>query len=302
MTDIAFLSGEWIPAEDLRLPAIDVGFVQGVTVAEQLRTFNGKLFQLDAHLQRLARSLEIIGVSLTGDAQALSSAAEELAARNHANLSVGDDLGLCIFVTTGDYATYTGVPATPRVAMHTYPVPFRLWAKKYESGQLLAIPKVRQVPANCWPAELKCRSRMHYFLADREAAEKLPGSRALMLDQDDRVLEATTANIVAYFPDEGLVSPPLESVLPGISVSFLKEMARSIGIEYVERVLTVEQLSNAAELMLTSTSPCVLPVVRCDDTFIGTGKPGPVFRSLLAAWGAHVGVDLQKQSLEFAER
>ena len=318
MTDIAFLDGEWIPAGDLHLPVIDVGFVQGVTVAEQLRTFGGKLFQLDAHLQRLARSLEIVGVALSHNVvespsvespsvespsvESLGTYATELAARNHANLAPGDDLGLCIFVTPGDYATYTGVPATPRVGMHTYPVPFRLWASKYESGQLLSIPTVRQVPANCWPAELKCRSRMHYYLADRQAHETLPGARALILDQDDSILEATTANIVAYFDGEGLVSPPGDSVLPGISVSFLREMAKSVGIKYVERVLRVEDLSRASELLLTSTSPCILPVVRCDDITIGKGKPGPVFRSLLAAWGEHVGVDIRQQATDFSTR
>jgi branched-chain amino acid aminotransferase len=301
-TNIAFLNGDWIPAESLALPVIDVGFVQGVTVAERLRTFRGRLFQLDAHLQRLSRSLEIIGVSIPGGTDRLADPATELAERNHANLASGDDLGLCIFVTPGDYATYTGVAPTPRVVMHTYPVPFRQWASKYETGQRLAIPSVRQVPRNCWPTELKCRSRMHYYLADREAAIKLPGACALILDQDDSILEATTANVIAHFSDEGLVSPPEGTILPGISVAFLREMAREVGIDYVERVLHVEDLSKASEFLLTSTSPCVLPVVQCDDSQIGTGRPGPVFRSLLSAWSERVGVDVQQQANDFSNR
>lgn len=298
---IAYLNGDWIPATELHVPVTDLGFMQGVTVAEQLRTFAGKLFRLESHLQRLARSLEIVSVDLPDGVAPLAEAATHLAAHNHALLEPGDDLGLSIFVTPGDYATF-GTASGPRVAMHTYPVPFQMWADKYDGGQWLAVPAVRQVPTTCWPAELKCRSRMHYYLADREAARKVPGSRALILDQDDSVLEATTANIVVHFAGEGIVSPPTDSILPGISVSFLRQMAGHLNIDFTERVLRLDDLLRADEVLLTSTSPCVLPVVGCDATKIGDGVPGPVFRQLIAAWSEHVGVDVIEQARRFRQR
>jgi len=66
MQPIAYLNGDWIAASELRLPVTDAGFVQGVTVAEQLRTFAGGIFQLKSHLDRLSRSLQIVGVSVPG--------------------------------------------------------------------------------------------------------------------------------------------------------------------------------------------------------------------------------------------
>src|SRR5690242_10164996 len=95
---IAYLNGEWIPASQAVIPVTDAGFMQGVTVAEQLRTFGGQLFELPRHLARLQRSLKIIGVDLPISAAELADRANELAARNHGLLQSGDDLGLSMFV------------------------------------------------------------------------------------------------------------------------------------------------------------------------------------------------------------
>ena len=103
---IAFLNGQWIPASAAAVSVSDAGFVQGTTVAEQLRTFAGKLFRLHDHLARLAHSLEIVGVDPGMSLDELGRTAEELAARNHALLAPGDDLGLSIVVTPGVYSTF----------------------------------------------------------------------------------------------------------------------------------------------------------------------------------------------------
>lgn len=98
---IAFDSGEFLPAESLSIPIYDTGFILGVTISEQLRTFGGKLFALDRHLQRLGRSLQIMnldpGLSLTE----IGEAAQSLIERNHPLLEPGDDLGCTILVSPG---------------------------------------------------------------------------------------------------------------------------------------------------------------------------------------------------------
>src|SRR5438093_731380 len=99
----AFINGRYLPVSQAVLPIYDLGFVQGTTVAEQLRTFSGKLFRLDDHLARLAHSLEVVGVDPGLSAAELRGIAEELAGRNHALLEPGDDLNLIIFVTPGGY-------------------------------------------------------------------------------------------------------------------------------------------------------------------------------------------------------
>lgn len=300
---LAYLNGNLIPAEQLSLPVYDSGFVQGVAVSEQMRTFRGQLFRLAAHLERLQRSLEIIGLAGKVDLAALASAAEDLAKHNHSLLAADDDLGLSLFITPGAYPTFAPPGSSGvTVGMHTYPLPFPLWAPLYRNGQALVVSDVRQIPPECWPAELKCRSRMHYYLADRQAAAKVPGARALLLDLEDRVIEASTANLVAYRKSEGLISPPREVILPGVSVAALQEVAAKLGMPFVHRTLFVEDLLQADEVFLTSTSPCIWPVVSINQQAVGNGQPGSMFETLLSAWSELVGVEIRSQAELVAAR
>jgi branched-chain amino acid aminotransferase len=301
---IAYLDGAWVPASQALLPVTDAGFVQGVTVAEQLRTFNGQLFELPRHLSRLQRSLAIVGVELPVGVEELAKLAQELASRNHALLQPGDDLGLSMFVTPGIYSTFvaTGAVPGPFLGMHTYPIPFASWAHKYEQGEKLVVTDVKQVPNDCWPVELKCRSRMHYYLADRAAREIEPGARAALLDHNGCVTEASTANLLIYRHSEGIISPPRASILPGVSVAVLAELASALQIPWSERDLTVEDCATANEILLCSTSPCVWPVTRFNGKTISNGMAGPIATKLLAAFGQRVGVDIAGQAKQFSTR
>ena len=298
----AFLNGTMIPASAMQIAPTDAGFVLGVTVAEQLRTFGGELFRLEDHLLRLSHSLSVVGVCPDMDVHRLAVTARELVAHNWALLGPNEELGLSMFVTPGAYATFAPHgPARPTVGMHTYRLPFALWAEKYRTGQPLVTASVRQVPADCWPADLKCRSRMHYYLADREATAREPGARALLLDLDGRVSEASTANVLVFRRDEGLLSPPLHRILHGISLDVAFRLASQLGIRTGFRDLTPAEVAGADEVLLSSTSPCLLPVTRLDGRPIGTGKPGEVFQSLIAAWSKLVGVDIMDQAVRVVQ-
>ncbi len=300
---LAYLNGRMLPASGVMLSLVDAGFVQGATVAEQLRTFAGRVFHLEDHLARLAHSLELVGIDPGVSRRELVEVAGELAVRNHALLGPGDDLGLSILVTPGVYAAYDdGGSGGPTVCMHTYALPFHLWAEKYQRGQALAVTSIQQVPAECWPPSVKCRSRMHYFLADRQASRIDPGARAVLLDREGWVTEASTANLVLYTEAEGLVSPPETTVLPGISLAAVRQLAARRGIPAVQRRIRPEEVAAADEVLLTSTPFCLLPVTRFQGRPVSSGMPGPVFARLLADWSDHAGVDIAEQSRRFAAR
>jgi len=209
----------------------------------------------------------------------------------------GGELGLGVFVTPGPHAALTqGPPPGPTVCLYTYPLPFQRWAAAYEEGVATVTSTVRQVPGECWPAEMKCRSRMHYYLADREAARIEPGARAILLDADDCISETSTANILLYREGEGLISPPDESILRGITLGFVVELASRLGITFHRRAIPVGEIETADEMLLLSTPSGILPAVRWNGRPIGTGQPGPVYRRLLAAFSESVGVDIASQA------
>jgi branched-chain amino acid aminotransferase len=294
----AYLHGAWVDARELAIPVGDLGFVLGATVVERLRTFNARPFRVEEHLARLKHSLEIVG----WNAEPLTAEVREAIAAfvdvNAEHISPGDDWNIAAFVTPGE----TADAARPTVCVHGGPIPFAAWAHMYEAGVEVCISDVRQVPQNCWPSELKCRSRMHYYLADEEAARRCPGARAILLDQRGYVGEASTANVVAYYAGRGLVTPRLEGVLPGISQQMLFELADELGIPHSEADILPVELAAASEVMLTSTSICIQPVVKLDAKPIADGHPGAVYRKLLDAWGKKVGVDIAAQARQFANR
>ena len=301
---IAYLNGRWIPLSQAAVSVFDSGFAQGATVAEQLRTFGGKLFRLPQHLSRLARSLEIVGVDPGLPLAELTAIAEKLVAENFRLLDPADDLNLTMFVTPGPYGAFAGYAgySGPAVGVHSQPLPFATWAKKYRAGESLVVTDVMHVPAQCWPPELKCRSRMHYYLADKAARAREPGARALLLNELGLVTEASTANVLVYERAVGLISPPVERILPGVTVAVVAELAVQLGIPFVHRDLTVAQVAAADEVLLCSTSPCVWPVTRLNGQPIGSGQRGSICDRLIQAWNKLVGLDIEEQALRLSTR
>jgi branched-subunit amino acid aminotransferase/4-amino-4-deoxychorismate lyase len=143
---------------------------------------------------------------------------------------------------------------------------------------------------------------MHYYLADRRARARDPGSRALLLDEDGFVAETTTANIVICNHDRGLSMPQRDKVLPGISLAVLVELADRLKVPHSERDFAPAELAAADEVFLTSTSPCILPVLRFEGRPIGGPEPGPVFKRFLAEWSSLVGLEIADQARRWATR
>jgi branched-subunit amino acid aminotransferase/4-amino-4-deoxychorismate lyase len=299
----ALLNGRFVPATELLIPAYDAGFVLGATVSEQVRTFGGKPYRLDEHLARLRRGLRITAIDPVATTEQVASWAEELTAANHRLLDPADDLGLSIFVTPGPYPTMApaGTDCEPTIGMSTYPLPFGLWADRYEAGERLAVSAVRQVSAESWPRELKCRSRMHYFLAEKDVRRRHPGARPLLLDELGNINETPTANVVGI-DGGGLITPGREATLPGVSQHSVVELARAAGLGYREASLSPDAAKALSELWIASTPFCLLPVVRLDDAVIGDGRPGPLFKKMLEAWSTSVGVDIAGQARRFSRR
>ena len=313
----AWLDGRFLSRAELALPVGDAGFVLGATVTEQFRTFRGRIFLPDDHARRLAESLAVVGIAAAVTIDEMLAAAERIASHNHqlaASAAAGHlgqaftaddpgpDLGLVIFVTPGDVASqHGGAGGSPRVAIHTFPLAFPMWADAYDRGVALRMVSVTQVPETCWPLRAKVRSRLHYYLADREAAAAEAGARAVLAHDDGRISETSTANIAAVM-EGGIVTPPTTDALGGVSLACARKLADSLGIPWQERSLTAADLATADEVLLTSTPNCMLPATRFDGHPVGDGTPGPVFRSILAAWSRLVSLDIASQARVEAAR
>jgi branched-subunit amino acid aminotransferase/4-amino-4-deoxychorismate lyase len=303
---LVYLNGKMVPASQAHLAIYDMGVVMGATVTEMTRTFRKHLYRLDDHLSRLSRSLRYTRMDIRMSLADLAKISLELVTHNARLLDDAGELGLIHFVTAGEVPTYAGMAGlqprtTPTVCVHTFPLPFELWARKVQAGAHLVTPSIRHVPPQCYDPKMKYRSRMHYYLADKEAQLVDPDAAALLLDLDGNVTETSGANFL--IAERGsIVSPTLANTLPGVSRAAMIELATQLGIPFVERDIQVFSVMNADEAFTCSTPYCLMPVTRINGAWIGEGKPGPVFRRLIEAWSQEVGVDIEKQIIEGAKR
>ena len=303
---LVYLSGQTLHASQAHLAIYDGGIVLGATVTEMTRTFNRQLFRLSDHVDRLFRSLKYVRFDIGLSKAEMTQISEDLVAHNAQLLADYEEIGLIHFVTPGEYRTYAGsagagAQTTPTVCVHTFPLPFELWAKRMQQGVRVFTPSIRHVPPQCYDPKIKYRSRMHYYLADQEARAGDPEAIALLLDLDGNVTETSGANFLIV--ERGtIVSPTLRNTLPGVSRMTVMELAADLGIPFIERDFQVYNVMNAEEAFLTTTPYCAMPVTHINGAAIGMGTPGPIVKRLLGAWSERVGVDIVRQITDGAAK
>lgn len=293
---LAYLNGRYLPASQLALPAHDAGFVFGATATDLVRTFRHRPFRLADHLARFRQSCAVCRIpQLVPDAE-LARIGEELIAHNAAPFPPAAALALVLFATPGPIGAYAGLPGDgpPTLGLHTFPLPFARYRRLFTRGAALIVPDIRHIPASSVDPTVKQRSRLVWWVAERQARDRDPAASALLLDPDGFVTETAAANFLLV-RGGAVVSPPRQSVLAGISLQVVTELCGELGIPFREERLTVADCLAADEALLTCTSYCMAGVSSLDGHPIPW--PGPVWQRLLAAWSERVGVDVAGQIL-----
>lgn len=293
---LVYLNGRFVPFGDATLPLHDAGFVAGATVVDNARTFGHTLFRWADHLARFRRDCDDCLVPLDRDDAEITAAAERLVAANAAQLPPGGELQVVTFATPGPLGQYLGSDANgpPTLGLVTYPLPFTRYRQFFAEGVSLAV--VGHLPAEpdaVVPPRIKHRSRMAWWVADRRP--RPPGTVAIVTDRPGGTLtETSVANFLAVF-DGVVTSPPREKVLDGISLRVVSELCRGLGVPFAEREIPVSDAPRMDEAFLTGTGFCLAGVRRIAGTELPW--PGPIFRRLITAWSASVGVDVEGQFL-----
>jgi len=293
----AYLNGEFVPESAAGISIADRGLIMGATVTEMTRTFAQQPFRLKAHLARLYRSLRFLQVDPGLTPAELQARTLELLHRNVASGEAGMEYGVIHFVTPGPLAYYADLdPATvrPTVCIHMFPLRWHPYERFFREGVHLVTPSTRHVPPQCLDPKMKYRSRMHFFLADREARLADPHAIALLLDLDGNLTETSGANFLLV-RDGAIETPPTRNTLAGVSRDTVFELAGELDIPVRERDLQPHDAVNADEAFLSTTPYCLAPVTRFNGVPIGDGRPGPVLARLLMAWSERVGLDIVAQ-------
>jgi len=294
---IAWMNGELIPYAQAAVPVWDLGVVAGASVSEMARTFAHKPFRISQHLDRLLDAIHRIGFRAQYDKHKLLKGIQGVLENNHPLIPADRDLGIVIFSTAGPNPTYLGAEVARRTqattVVHTFDLPLETWRPQLRDGVHLRISRVRQIPDDCFDATLKVRNRLHWWLADQEATQLEPGSKALLLDHAGFITETSTSAV--HLVCSGRIITPDSNVLNSLSSQLAEEFAKTLGIPFERRPVLPGEFRDASEAFLTSSAATLLPVSHINGKQICTTIPGPIFNQIAASWSELVGIDILQQ-------
>ena len=293
----AYFKGEWMPFSQVKIDPMDRGFTVGDVVFDVARTFNGKSFRMEDHIQRLYRSLKFVRIDPGLSAKEMLDISEEVIQRNdHLRAEVGD-FTITQFVTRGPGSSSRSA-GPPAVCVKVAPIGFGRFADLFKDGAHGVITRTRSYPVESLDPKVKNYSRMNFNLADLEAADVDPEAWPILTDADGSLTEGTGYNV--FLVTDGVIRTPGDrNILQGVSRGMVFDLARQLNIPLVEEDLQPYDLYTADEAFFSGTSPCILPVSKVDQREIGDGRPGPIVQQLLSAWSETVGMDIVDQALQF---
>ena len=271
MAQKIWLDGKLVDREDARITVFDHGLLYGDGVFEGIRVYNGKVFELAAHIRRLCESAKAIRLDMAIGMTGLADAVTETVSANgitdgYVRLVVTRGVGTlglnpfvcrnsCIFIIADDIQLYP--------------------QELYEKGmRVISATTVRNHPLAI-PPQAKSLNYLNNILAKIEALDSgVP--EAIMYNHEGYVAEASGDNVVIV-RDGVVYTPPAEAgALPGITLGVVIKLARKENIQVVEKNLTRFDLYVCDEFFLTGTAAEIIGIVEIDKRVIGDGKPGPI--------------------------
>ena len=273
--ETVYLNGDFVRQDEALVPALDRGFMFADGVYEVIRSYSGSLFQKEAHIDRLRRSLREIRMARKA-ADGIEEIFPELLERN--GLS-GSEALVYVQITRGA-APRTHQFPVPETAptVYAHAVPFDPPFEQRDKG----IPVIL-VPDTRWNrCDIKSIALLPNILA-RQMAEDAGAGEAIFI-RDGNVTEGSASTFCAVFSGTVVTHPDSNVILPGITKKVVFDLCARTGIPVAERPFREDELRRAAEMMLLSTSREVMPVVSVDGMEVGDGSPGQLTRKIQAAF------------------
>ena len=275
----ASVNGNVVPAEQARVSVMDNGFTFGDAVYETLRTYGGRPFHLDRHLERLRASAGRLGIEAPAGDELFARRLDDLLAR-----AGNEESYIRIILTRGEgdisyrFDRVKG-PTLVMVVKPFEPPP----ARDYAEGIPIVIASVRRNHPRALDPAIKSNNLLNNILAVREG-QAHGAAEAILLNDMGEVAEGASSNV--FVVKGGVVStPPLGAgILPGITRRLVLDLCRELGIPSAEETLIAADLFAADEVFITSTTKEAAPVRTIDGKAVGAGRPGPVHQRILQAY------------------
>ncbi|MEE8442924.1 MAG: aminotransferase class IV, partial [Dehalococcoidia bacterium] len=293
-----YFNGEFVPASQAVIPVSHRGYRLADTVFDTERTFNGEVFRLREHLERLYRSLKVVRVDPGLDLDEMTEVTLETVRRNEPLRQKYGDFWVTQLVSRGAGRNVLE-PGPATVTVVVDPLPFWRHSHLYAQGAHLVTTATRRVAPEALDPKIKSTDRLNLVMAEMEAKQVDSDAYPLLLDDQGNLTEIVSGNLLRV--SGGVVrTPGPRSILCGVSRQTNMELARSLDIPVVEDNLQAYDMYVADEAFVSTTSFCILPVGKFNGAPVGSQVPGPITRRLTSAWSELVGLDIVEQAQRFA--
>ncbi len=270
-----YINGKLYDKADAKVSVYDHGLLYGDGVFEGIRIYAGKIFRLREHVDRLYESARHIHLDIPLSREAMMEACQSTVRANDKHEGY---IRLVVTRGTGSLGLDARKCTDPQVIIIVddialYP------PELYEKGlDIVTAATIRNHP-NALNPRVKSLNYLNNILARMEAV-RAGCQEALMLNHKGEVSECTGDNLFLIKRGVLRTPPPDAGILEGVTRGVVIELAKQAGIPFQEATLTRHDVYTADECFLTGTAAEIIPVIRCDDRPIGTGKPGPITRQL----------------------
>lgn len=267
---VYYINGQYVDAGDAMIPANDLAILRGYGVFDFLRTYGGRPFQLEAHLQRLYRSADLIELECPWDMDTLTDIIMETLNRNDY-----EESNVRIVVTGGDSPDNFTPQGESRLIVMVTPV-HNIAEHYYTDGaEVVTMNIARYIPG------AKSLNYIPAIIARRKALKINPKSLESIYRVDGNIIEGTTTN--TFIVKDGQWITAGDGLLPGITRAEVIKLIESYATLDI-RDITIEEYYNADEVIITSSNKEVVPIVKVDDRIIGDGTPGEHTKQLMSLW------------------
>jgi branched-chain amino acid aminotransferase len=270
-----YITGQLVPREEAKISVYDRGLLYGDGVFEGLRSYGGKVFRLDAHVDRLFKSANAILLPIPLTRDEMSDAIEHTL---QANAIVDGYIRVVVTRGVGSLGLDPFECKNPQVIIIADTI--ALYPRElYEKGLEIVTASVQRTHPAALNPRVKSLNYLNNILAKIEGLQA-GCIEALMLNHKGEVAECTGDNIFLV-RDGVLYTPPIDAgILEGVTRQAVIELAERAKIKVREIPLTKHDVYIADECFLTGTAAEIIPVVKVDSRPIGRGKPGPITRNL----------------------
>lgn len=267
---MVYLNNEYLPLEDAKVPVLDRGFIFGDGVYEVIPVFHGVPFRLEHHLTRLKNSMKSIKINNPHSDPEWTSIINEIISRNNPS-----DQSIYLQVTRGIAERDHQFPAETKPTVFVMSNPFNPVAENELKNGVAAITLDDIRWQYC---HIKSIALLPNILLRQQAVENK--AKEAILVKDGNITEGAASNIFIVKENIIFTPPKADCLLPGVTRDLVVELAHTHKMPCKEKTFSLEELEQADEIWLTSSTKEILPITRLNQNRVGDGTPGPVWKTM----------------------